>query len=447
MANPYPIRYTTTKDGVRIAFWEAGQGKPLIVIQNFSFSHAELEWSVPSMAAFYRELTKRYHLVRFDPRGVGMSSDPPGGWGAASEDGFQQGMTTADMCLDLEAVSEALGLDAFALLAVSVQVPVGIEFAVSHPELVSELVLWNGMGDVGSSGMRPALDAGNAIRAAGIPATDRPRFAIEETIPTEELRSLRVLEDNAVARRWDSPTKVQEGWNVESLLPEVSLPTLVVVSNGAAADLASESRHLAALIPNVQLRSLDTGVILPHFTQSAVSELDRFLHPDADQSPGFRTVVVTDIVGSTEYLQAVGDEAGRYSIREIEQRIAETAESRGGRVVKNMGDGSLVSFPSNTAALEFALDLQSGIGADGLTLRIGMSAGEPLQEDGDIHGTVVAQASRIAALAEGGGVAVADSVRQLAIGKPFDFELMGEYELKGFSQPCEIWNVTNATAP
>ena len=76
-----------------------------------------------------------------------------------------------------------------------------------------------------------------------------------------------------------------------------------------------------------------------------------------------------------------------------------------------------------------------------------MAAGEPLQEDGDIHGTVVAQASRIAALAKSGAVAAADSVRQLAIGKPFDFEMMGDYDLKGFSEPCKVWEVTKDPAP
>ena len=54
------IRFTTTKDGVSIAYWEVGEGKPVIVIQNWGLTHAELEWTVPSIRSFYEEMSKRY---------------------------------------------------------------------------------------------------------------------------------------------------------------------------------------------------------------------------------------------------------------------------------------------------------------------------------------------------------------------------------------------------
>ena len=71
-----------------------------------------------------------------------------------------------------------------------------------------------------------------------------------------------------------------------------------------------------------------------------------------------------------------------------------------------------------------------------------MAAGEPIQEDDDIHGAAVVQASRISDLGESGDVLVADSIRQLAIGKGFEFEPVGEVELKGFPDPVPIWRVT-----
>ncbi|MEE9177504.1 MAG: adenylate/guanylate cyclase domain-containing protein, partial [Acidimicrobiia bacterium] len=63
------------------------------------------------------------------------------------------------------------------------------------------------------------------------------------------------------------------------------------------------------------------------------------------------------------------------------------------------------------------------------------AATDPLHEDGDIHGTVVAQASRIGDLGDAGEVIVSDSVRQLAAGKGFTFEPKGEVSLKGFDDP------------
>ena len=141
------IRFTTTDDGVGIAYWEIGEGKPVVVIQNFGLSHAELEWTVPSIRSFYSAMAERYRLIRFDPRGIGMSDDPPGGWGAESSTGTQAGMSTHEMGLDIEAVARAAELDSFALMAVSVQGPVGIEFAATH-DAVTELILCQAMANV-----------------------------------------------------------------------------------------------------------------------------------------------------------------------------------------------------------------------------------------------------------------------------------------------------------
>ena len=71
------IRFTLTEDGVDIAFWEIGEGKPVVIIQNFGLSHAELEWDVPSIASFYMDMAETYQVIRFDPRGQGLSREPP----------------------------------------------------------------------------------------------------------------------------------------------------------------------------------------------------------------------------------------------------------------------------------------------------------------------------------------------------------------------------------
>ena len=69
---PQPdIQFTTTEDGVGIAYWEIGSGSPLIVTHNWSLSHAELEWTVPSIASFLVALSEGYRVIRFDSRGQG----------------------------------------------------------------------------------------------------------------------------------------------------------------------------------------------------------------------------------------------------------------------------------------------------------------------------------------------------------------------------------------
>ena len=154
---------------------------------------------------------------------------------------------------------------------------------------------------------------------------------------------------------------------------------------------------------------------------------------------GFRTVVFTDLVGSTEVLRRLGDETGRAAFRDVEQTIEDLCKTHEGRLVKHMGDGSLLTFASPRSALRFSLAVQDALADRSLRLRIGMAAGEPIEEGGDIHGAVVVQASRIMDLAGAGDILVSDAVRQLLLGKGFSFESEGEYQLKGLDEPVKVW--------
>jgi class 3 adenylate cyclase len=116
-----------------------------------------------------------------------------------------------------------------------------------------------------------------------------------------------------------------------------------------------------------------------------------------------------------------------------------------------MGDGFLASFGSVTKAVECAVALQKAIEvwntdvgaqrAAPLHIRVGLNAGEPIEEDGDLFGATVILASRIAAKAEGGEILVADTVRRLCSGKGFLFSDRGEFVAKGFEEPVRISEV------
>ncbi len=450
MAYPHRnIRFTTTEDGVDIAFWEIGEGKPVIILNNFGISHAELEWTVPSLADFYMEMARRYRVIRFDPRGLGLSGEPPGGWDAVSPSGAHLGMSTHGMGLDISAVAAALGIDSFALMGNSVQGPVAIEYVATHPE-VTELILCDSFAAVAAGFLVATLRAQAAISAIEA-ETGEQVFTIWERVArpgeVEQLVNLAHVNDaRTVSAR---PTQME--WDAEDLLVEISVPTLIISTRSDLVDTLPDARHLAAGIAGSQLQVVD-GTMAPYFSdRSAVLEgIDRLLQPEDEAiepgRAGFRTVVFTDIVESTQFVARVGDEEGRAAIRELEQSVAALAADHAGRVVKNLGDGSLVSFGSNSSAIAFALAVQNKSTTSGvLQVRIGMAAGEPIQEDGDIHGVVVAQASRISDLGNAGDVIVSDSVRQLAAGKGFNFESRGEVSLKGFNELERVWKVTQAT--
>ena len=283
-------------------------------------------------------------------------------------------------------------------------------------------------------------------RVARESGTEMPVSMWESIFLDEEVRQLIELTRMSGAMRNTSAILASQfGWDTSGRLSEIKVNTLVMTARNDRADRLKDAQRLAAGIPNAQLRAVD-GSFAPYVSDRAAvhAAIDELLQPDVPRShatpSGFRTVVFTDIVGSTEFLQRVGDLEGRRIVRDLESQVAATAAEHGGRVVKNLGDGSLVSFGSNSAAINFGIDVQRRADAD-LRLRIGMSAGEPIQEDGDIHGAVVAQASRIADLGDAGEVVISDAVRQLAVGKGFTFESKGEVTLKGFDVPVAVWRV------
>lgn len=444
------IRFTTTEDGVDIAFWEIGDGKPLVIVNNLSISHSELEWTVPSMASFFIEMAERYRVIRYDPRGTGLSGEPPGGWSATASSGAHEAMSIDRMGLDILAVATALDLDSFALMGLGVQGPVVIEYTASHPE-VTELILCDSMAAVATSFMATWLDSQKAV--SEVNADTGVTMSLWRTVgPPDEADRLVELA-RAEGDYNASITATQMAWDAEHLLVDISVPTLIIVSAAPQAAIAiPSSRHLASSINHSHLRVVD-GFIAPYWTDrtATLDAIDSLLKPSAAQmssqsEASFRTVVFTDIVGSTEYFRRVGDDEGRTAIRDLEQQVEAFAGDHDGRVVKNLGDGSLVSFGSNSSAISFALNLQDACSDGPLRLRVGMAAGEPIQEDGDIHGTVVAHASRIGDLGDAGEVIVSDSVRQLAAGKGFTFEPRGEVSLKGFDEPERVWKVIDTSS-
>ena len=117
-----------------------------------------------------------------------------------------------------------------------------------------------------------------------------------------------------------------------------------------------------------------------------------------------------------------------------------------------MGDGFMASFGSVTRAVECAIALQRAFAErnssahpealEGLLVRIGLNAGEPIEEDGDLFGATVILASRIATKAEGGEILVADTVRGLCSGKGFLFADRGDFVAKGFEEPVRVYEVS-----
>ena len=118
-------------------------------------------------------------------------------------------------------------------------------------------------------------------------------------------------------------------------------------------------------------------------------------------SEGPVTVLMTDIEGSTDLQSRLGDAAARELVRKEETIVRAALTEYGGREIKTIGDGFLITFTSTRRALECACAIQRKLttDADAPRVRMGLHAGEVLDEGDDIHGAAISAAARIMALA------------------------------------------------
>lgn len=414
-----------------IACWSVGEGPPIIISHNFSLSHAELEWEIPSLRGFYTALGTHHQVIRFDPRMGGVS------------DQNVPSLTLDAMCLDVDAVAAEFGYDVFSLMGVSVMGPVAIEYAATRPERVSALILCDPLIAVGDSLAGESLRGSAALTEATSAAYSTEIFASmwygeDDTDITKRI--------TAVAyERIDAIGPAVLSWDASARLDEVRAPTLVIAATSTVAGDPEHARRIAATLPDTRLVRLE-GRHAPYYVDqmAAIDAITRHLGGSGFEPPltgGVQAVVFTDIVGSTEHTNVVGDAVAREEARGIEILIHEKAKANNGRLVKHLGDGSLLVFDSPTSAVAFAVDLQTEMRKKELALRVGLAVGEPIEEDEDLHGAVVNLAARIVAEAEPGQVLVSDAARQLLVGKPYTFEPVGSRDVKGFDDAIALYEV------
>jgi adenylate cyclase len=121
------------------------------------------------------------------------------------------------------------------------------------------------------------------------------------------------------------------------------------------------------------------------------------------------TVVFTDLEGFTAFTAANGDEAASRLLTEHLQAAGPVVRSRGGRLVKRLGDGLLLTFPATEAAVLACIELVEA--ATPLRLRAGLHVGDVVVRRDDVVGHVVNVAARVTESAKGGQVLVSGDVR------------------------------------
>jgi class 3 adenylate cyclase len=167
-----------------------------------------------------------------------------------------------------------------------------------------------------------------------------------------------------------------------------------------------------------------------------------------ERDPGIRTILFTDIVGSTSLTQKMGDEAAMEVLHLHDSIVRDALAALGGREVKHLGDGIMASFVSAASAVKCATRIQQEISKRKdapIKIRVGIAAGEPVEHHNDLFGCTVQLAARLCAHAQPDQILASNVVAELCAGKLLSFEDLGEIAFKGFDQPLRThavaWNV------
>ena len=244
------IHFCSAADGVQLAYSIIGQGPPLVKTGNW-ITHLEYDLESPIWRHLYRELAKSFTLIRYDARGNGLSDR------TADDISFDAFVN------DLEAVVQTLPVERFALFGISQGCAVAIAYAVRHPGRVSQLVLYGGYA---TGRNRRAVSVAEKEEEAAMLTLMRlgwgkenpafrqlftsqfiPGATKEQADWHNELQRISVSPDVAVRF-----VEVTGQIDVTALLPQVSVPTLVMHARDDARVPFDAGRRMAAGIPGAR---------------------------------------------------------------------------------------------------------------------------------------------------------------------------------------------------
>jgi class 3 adenylate cyclase len=157
---------------------------------------------------------------------------------------------------------------------------------------------------------------------------------------------------------------------------------------------------------------------------------------------GTVTLLVTDIEGSTEMTEDLGDIRWVRKLNRHNEQVRECVADHSGIELKNQGDGFLLAFPSARKALLCAVSLQKSFHEDDLPVRMGLHTGEVIREGDDLYGRNVILASRICGEARGGEILVSSLTKELCDSSgDLSFSDDREVALKGLNGTFRVWSL------
>jgi pimeloyl-ACP methyl ester carboxylesterase/DNA-binding CsgD family transcriptional regulator len=254
-----PVQYVTTSDGYNIAYAVSGEGRPIIWMPHF-FSHVEIYWTQQTfIRAWLEGLAAEFQLVQYDGRGQGMSTR-----------GLPQDYALDDQAKDLDAVVDRLQLESFVLNAVGWAGHVAVRYALQHPQRVDALILQA----CPVAGSALSMSVHDEFASADWEAFIR-LIAAQGRAPVVR-ESINRLLQTTTQHDYVAIARSARTSNIDSLLPRLRTPTLVIHPRDFFALAPEESMKLAGRLRNARL-ALTDGATAPGNPEQGIRAIEAFL--------------------------------------------------------------------------------------------------------------------------------------------------------------------------
>jgi class 3 adenylate cyclase len=435
------ITYAQVEDGSYIAYQVLGDAQlDILDLPNGTNISIDETSEEPHWERYVTRLASFSRLIRTDMRGVGLS-DPR----SSSEE-----PTLESAVRDAVAVLDAAEADHVAVLGPGLGGAIGMLLAAMHPERVRALILVNTTarwirGEDYPHGFpaRIVTDWTDAVTdpsgASEVPEGQNDADLYAKSLATDATflqwwsRASKRGASPAAAR---ALARMYLHVDVRSILPAISVPTLILHRSNQFMLPMGHAQYLAEHIEGASLVELpgeDTLAFAGNIDE-LVDPIEEFLTGGHTTGPADRvlaTVMFIDIVGSTRKLAEQGDRRWNDLLQNHNAMVQRQVERFRGRLVKRIGDGTLMTFDGPARAIACARSIVGGAQQLGVDLRAGLHTGEIELLDDDIGGIAVHIAARVVDQGGANEILVSRTVTDLVAGSDIEFEDRGEHELKG----------------
>jgi class 3 adenylate cyclase len=440
---------------VALAYQTYGTGDHDLLYLPGIISNVDVMWEWPDYARFLRRLGSFARVVVMDRRGYGCS-----------ERFSPNELVPLEVMIDdVVAVLDAAGVERVSVFTCEDGNSLAALLAASKPERVVHLVLQNPMASWMRNDEQPwewtreQWEEQIALfrRTWGLMSADR--VAEEQRWRAE--RGVAEGIDERDVRWWARMERATMGpgamvaetrkfmeIDIREVLPTIHVPTLVIHRSGSVAYDSRTPRFVADLIEGaryVEVESGPEGLPWADGWEALTDEIEEFVagtRRGPEPNRVLKTVLFTDIVGSSGQATDLGDAAWHQLLERHHRVVRDELSKFGGVEQDTAGDGFFAAFDGPARAVRCGQAISHAVRSLGLEVRIGLHTGECEIVDGKVSGIAAITGARVMAQGGSSEILVSRTVKDLVAGSGLAFEDAGEHELKGVPDRWRLYRVT-----